>query len=193
MPALAPVGGDPDVPSGEVTIRVGHTAALDGDVLARARQLLDVAFEGDLAAEDWEHGLGGMHALAWQGNELVGHASVVQRRLLHGGRALRVGYVEAVGVRPDRQRKGIGGLLMDAVEAVVVGGYDIGALASSDAGLAFYRGRGWLPWQGRTAVLAPDGIRPTPDADDCVHVFPVHTSLTLDDELVCDWRDGDVW
>jgi aminoglycoside 2'-N-acetyltransferase I len=25
----------------------------------------------------------------------VGHASVVQRRLLHGGRALRAGYVEA--------------------------------------------------------------------------------------------------
>jgi aminoglycoside 2'-N-acetyltransferase I len=176
-----------------VTVRVGHTAALEPDVLATTRQMLDAAFEGDLAAEDWEHGLGGMHVLAWQGGGLVGHASVVQRRILHGGRAQRVGYVEAVGVRPDRQRTGIGGLLMDAAEAVIVGGYDFGALASSDAGLAFYRSRGWLPWQGRTAVLAPGGIRPTPDGDDCVHVFPVHGSLALDGELVCDWRDGDVW
>ena len=52
---------------------------------------------GDFAPDDWEHALGGVHALLSEDGELIGHASVVQRRLLHGGRALRAGYAEAVG------------------------------------------------------------------------------------------------
>ena len=65
--------------------------------------MLVEVFEGGLRAEhDWEHALGGIHAIAYgDDGELVGHASVVQRRLLHGGRALRTGYVEGVGVRRE--------------------------------------------------------------------------------------------
>ena len=68
-------------------------------------------FEGDFYEDDWEHSLGGQHALAWDGDELIGHAAVIQRRLIHGGRALRTGYVEGVGVRADRQGRGVGGAL----------------------------------------------------------------------------------
>lgn len=50
-----------------------------------------------LCDHDWDHALGGLHELAWEGFELVGHASVVGRRLLHAGRTLRVGYVEGSG------------------------------------------------------------------------------------------------
>jgi aminoglycoside 2'-N-acetyltransferase I len=39
---------------------------------------------------------GGMHALLFEGEELIGHASVVQRRLLYDGQALRTGYIEGV-------------------------------------------------------------------------------------------------
>jgi aminoglycoside 2'-N-acetyltransferase I len=60
-------------------------------VLAEAQRLVTAAFDGDYTAVDWAHGLGGMHALAWDGPSLVGHASVVARRMLHGGRALRCG------------------------------------------------------------------------------------------------------
>ena len=42
--------------------------------------------------EDWEHCLGGVHALVWDGTDLIGHASLIQRRLLHGGSALRAGW-----------------------------------------------------------------------------------------------------
>ena len=42
-----------------------------------------------------EHAPGGLHALVHDGGDLVAHGAVVQRRLLHDGRALRVGYVEA--------------------------------------------------------------------------------------------------
>ncbi|WP_308314837.1 GNAT family N-acetyltransferase [Streptomyces sp. CNQ085] len=79
-----------------------HTADLDASVRAAVRSLLDEVFEGDMTDQDWDHALGGVHALAWEGAELVGHASLVQRRLLHGGRALRAGYVEGVGVRAGR-------------------------------------------------------------------------------------------
>ena len=34
---------------------------------------------GDISDADWEHGLGGLHAMVWEGAELVGHGSVVQR------------------------------------------------------------------------------------------------------------------
>ncbi|MTD59439.1 GNAT family N-acetyltransferase [Amycolatopsis sp. RM579] len=142
---------------------------------------------------DWEHALGGLHALAWDGPQLVGHASVVQRRLLHGGRALRTGYVEGVGVRPARQRQGFGAAMMAELERVIRAAYDLGALGATDDGAAFYRSRGWLPWRGPSSALTPAGIRPTPDDDGAIHVLPGAAPLVLDAPLTCDWRDGDVW
>lgn len=40
-------------------MRLAHTADLGPDELTAARALLDDAFEGDFADEDWDHGLGG--------------------------------------------------------------------------------------------------------------------------------------
>lgn len=88
-----------------IEVRTAHTADLDSAVLAEARALLVDVFDGDLGDQDWEHCLGGVHALAWAGDDLVGHASLVQRRLLHAGRALRTGYVEGVGVRAEGWRR----------------------------------------------------------------------------------------
>ena len=82
-----------------VTVRTTHTADLDASVRAAARALLDDVFAGEMTDADWEHALGGIHALAWEDDELIGHASVIQRRLWLTGRALRTGYVEGVGVR----------------------------------------------------------------------------------------------
>ncbi len=73
-------------------LQVEHTSARDAAVRRAIRQLLDAAFEGDVEDHDYEHALGGMHALVWEGPELIGPGSVVLRRLLHGGRALRTGY-----------------------------------------------------------------------------------------------------
>ena len=72
-------------------LRLSHTAELGRATLKAARALLAKVFEGDFTDHDWEHALGGMHAVVWDGDELIGHASVVQRRLLHGARALRAG------------------------------------------------------------------------------------------------------
>ncbi|CCK27259.1 hypothetical protein BN159_2880 [Streptomyces davaonensis JCM 4913] len=60
-------------------LRTAHTADLTPAELAAVRALSDDAFDGDFADEDWEHCLGGMHAL-----------------------------VEAVAVRADARRTGLG-------------------------------------------------------------------------------------
>src|SRR4249920_2957128 len=129
-------------------LRVAHTADLDEGTLAAARTLLDDVFAPDMTDEDWEHALGGVHAVVVEGGEVVGHASVVQRRLLHGGRALRTGYVEGVGVRADQRRRGHATAMMAALERVVRAGYEVGALGSTDEAVDFYLSRGWLRWQG---------------------------------------------
>jgi len=174
-------------------IHVAHTADLQPALLEEAYAMLVEAFEGDIEDSDWEHALGGIHALAYEDGELVGHASVVQRRLIHGGRALRAGYVEAVGVRAHARRRGHAGALMDAVERVIQRAYDVGALGASDMALPFYRARGWLPWEGETYALTPQGIQRTPDDDDSLHVLEVMTQLDRAGTITCDWRDGAVW
>lgn len=175
-----------------VDVRTVHTADLDDAGRAAARSLLDDAFD-DMTDHDWEHALGGIHALAWEGADLVGHASLVQRRVLHAGRALRTGYVEGVAVRADRRRRGIGAAMMAELERVVRAAYDLGALGASDEGAAFYASRGWELWRGPTSALTPDGIRRTEDEDGGIYVLPVRPVIDLDAELTCDWRDGDVW
>jgi aminoglycoside 2'-N-acetyltransferase I len=151
------------------------------------------AFPGNFDDHDWEHALGGIHAIVEEDGSIVAHGAVVQRRLLHAGRALRTGYVEAVAVRPDRQRRGLGAAVMQALAPVIRGAYAIGALAASERAGRLYSSLGWLRWGGATWVLAPDGIRRTPDEDGAIYVLPLGTPMDLVGDLVCDWRDGDVW
>ncbi len=176
-------------------LRTAHTFELTETELAAVRALLDDAFDGDFSDEDWDHTVGGIHAIVVDGDDVIAHGSLVQRRLLHDGRALRTGYVEAVAVRADRRRQGHGSAVMAALEHVLRhGGYELGALGASDEAVPLYRGRGWRLWRGPSAVLAPTGIERTPEEDGCVYVMPVAgVRLDLDAEIACDWRPGDVW
>ncbi len=171
-------------------VRIAHTAELDAATLTAARALLEDVFEGELTAADWEHCLGGLHALAYDGDELVGHASMVQRRLVNDGRSLRAGYVEGVGVRADRRRRGVAGTLMDALEPIIRRAYDLGALGATDMALPFYTGRGWRPWDGPLSILTPGGVVATPDEEGWILVYDTARSGSL---LCADFRDGDVW
>jgi len=173
-------------------LQTAHTADLETATLDAARALLYSVFD-DFAEDDWEHALGGIHALVWEGDEVIAHASVVQRRLLHCGHALRTGYIEGVGVRADRRRRGHGAAMMDALERVVRGAYDLGALGASEEGAALYAARGWTVWQGPTSTLTPTGVVRTTEDDGWVYVLPVSADLDLHGELTCDWREGDVW
>lgn len=161
--------------------------------LQQIRSLLDEAFGERFDDLDFEHGLGGIHAAVYDGTELIGHGSVVMRRMLNGGRGVRTGYVESVAVRADRRRGGVGDAVMSALERVIRGGYELGALGASEAGAALYTSRGWSLWSGTSAVLSPAGIIPTPDMDGGIYVLPVSVELDSAQPLVCDWRNGDVW
>ena len=125
-------------------LRTAHTADLSVATLEAAHAFLRCAFDGDFSDHDWDHTLGGVHALLSEGPDLIGHGSVVQRRLLHEGRALRGGYVEGVAVRADRRRRGHADTLMEALERVLRGAYHLGALSASEAGARLYEARGCL-------------------------------------------------
>lgn len=177
------------------TARLIHTSDLDAETRQHACQMVTEAFDGfaEYTDSDWEHALGGMHAIIAYRGALIAHASVVQRRLLHQGSALRCGYVEAVAVREDWRGQGLAHAVMDAIEQVIRGAYQVGALSASPDGERIYRPRGWLHWQGPTSVLAPSGMIRTPDDDGSIFVLPVDVHMDPNAELVCDWRDGDVW
>jgi aminoglycoside 2'-N-acetyltransferase I len=175
------------------TARLVHTADLKSDARQRACEMVNDAFAGEFTDTDWDHALGGMHALIWNRGAIIAHGAVVQRRLLYRGAALRCGYVEAVAVREDWRGQGLAIAILDACEQVIRGGYQLGALSSSDRGRRLYTLRGWLPWRGPTSVLAPSGPTRTPDDDSSVFVLPVGINLDETAALTCDWRDGDVW
>lgn len=174
-------------------LRVAHTADLSVQDLQAVQALLVDAFDGHVTDEDYEHALGGVHALLWSGSTLIGHGSVVQRRLLHRGRALRTGYVEGVAVHADHRRRGHGGVLLAALERVTQRAYELGALSTSDAAVPFYTTRGWQLWTGSAWVIGPGGLARTPDDDGAIYVLPVSAELDLAGDLACDWRGGDVW
>jgi aminoglycoside 2'-N-acetyltransferase I len=175
------------------TARLVHTADLETEARQRAYDMVNDAFAGEFTDSDWDHALGGMHALIWHHGAIIAHGAVVQRRLLYRGAALRCGYVEAVAVREDWRGQGLAIAILDACEQVIRGGYQLGALSSSDRGRRVYTSRGWLPWCGPTSVLAPAGTIRTPDDDGSVFVLPVGVNLDTSVDLACDWRDGDVW
>ncbi len=175
------------------TARLIHTADLDNETRQSAHQLLIDAFEGKFSDDDWEHALGGMHALVYHHGALIAHAAVVQRRLLYRDTSLRTGYVEGVAVREDWRGQGLGAALLEGAEQVIRGAYQLGALSSSASARELYLGRGWLQWRGPTSVLAPGGLTRTPEDDMTVFVLPVAVELDTTADLVCDWRSGDVW
>ncbi|ORV19534.1 GNAT family N-acetyltransferase [Mycobacterium celatum] len=175
------------------TARLVHTSDLDAETRHSAHHMVTAAFAGEFGDTDWDHALGGMHALIWHHGAIIAHGAVIQRRLIYRGTPLRCGYIEAVAVAEEWRGQGLAIAILDACEQVIRGGYPLGALSSSDRGRRLYTVRGWLPWRGPTSVLAPTGPTRTPDDDGSVFVFPVGISLDTSAELMCDWRDGDVW
>ncbi len=174
-------------------IDVRHTASLTDAERRAIRVLLDDAFADGVTDDDFEHALGGMHALLWEGSKPIAHGSVIMRRLVHNGKAIRTGYVEAVAVRPDRRRRGHAHQVMAVLEEIIRAAYQLGALGSSQMALGFYASRGWQPWRGTISIVTPTGIVRIPEGEDAIYVFPVTAALNWTGDLACDWRNGDAW
>lgn len=143
--------------------------------------------------EDWEHALGGQHFILELDGEIVAHASVVEREIHVGGRPLRAGYVEAVATAPAHQGAGLGSAVVEAVNAFIRSGYQLGVLGTGRH--RFYERLGWRTWRGPSSVRTAAGDRRTPDEDGFILVLETPTSPPLDllEPISCDWRPGDVW
>jgi aminoglycoside 2'-N-acetyltransferase I len=83
---------------------------------------------------------------------------------------------------------------MEALERVIRGAYELGALATSDQAIPLYTARGWRPWEGETYALTPAGRVRTPEDDDSLYVLELPAArLDRTGEIACDWREGAVW
>src|SRR5689334_14865481 len=167
--------------------RLQHTAFLASAERTAIRDLLAHVFPDDSTDENLDHAFGGMHATVWENGALLAHGSVVLRRLMQNDVVLRTGYVEAVAVRADHRRQGLGNAVMASLETVIRGGYEIGALSSSEAGMPLYEKRGWLRWRGTASALTPAGVVRTPDEQDGIFVLPVTVQVEVTGDLACDW------
>ncbi|MEU6984872.1 aminoglycoside 2'-N-acetyltransferase [Streptomyces sp. NPDC046324] len=176
------------------SLHIDPTHRLGPQRLRAVREMLDDAFGGGFSDEDWDHALGGVHAWIEDERGIAAHGSVVMRRVLHEGRSCRVGYVEGVGVRGDRRRQGLGGLVMAELERVIDGAFAFGALSASEGGATLYTARGWRLWEGRIEVLGPQGIARLPEEEGSTYVRPAAGRRLPDPAvaLLFDWRDGDV-
>ena len=180
-----------------MTARLVHTADLDDETRDEARRMVIDAFGGgeiDFTDADWEHALGGMHAMIMPSRRADRRTPQwCSAACCTGTRHCGAATSKASRSARTGAGQGLADALMDAVEQVVRGAYQLGALSASEAGRNLYAARGWLPWRGPTSVLAPTGMRRTPDDDGSLFVLPVSVELDTGEAITCDWRDGDVW
>lgn len=183
----------PDQP----TILKLPTNALSTKQTADIRELLWSAFADDehgaFTEDDWQHAIGGIHFVAVLDDEIVCHASVVERELHVAGVPLRTGYVEAVATAPPRQGQGLGTAVMHEVGRLIKATYELGALGTGSQG--FYERFGWKIWRGPSSVRMKHGDQRTPDEDGYIMALltPRMPRVDLDSPISCEWRPGDVW
>jgi len=190
---MAPESG---TDAARATVRMVPTSHLAPAEVATLRALLWEAFASDedpFDETDWEHALGGMHFLVELDGRIVGHAAVVERELVVGGRPLRTGYVEAVATAPPVQGRGLGSVLMERVTAYVRDGFELGGLGTGRH--HFYERLGWETWRGPSSVLEDGLSRPTPDDDGFILLLrtPLSPPLDVTTPISCHARPGAAW
>jgi len=176
-----------------MTVHAATSETLSASWLLALRAFLDAAFDGHFSDHDWRHAIGGVHVWVSGSDGLISHGSLVERTLVCSGHRLRAGYVEAVATAAANRRHGYGALVMTRVGELVRERYTLGALSTGSHG--FYESLGWERWRGPTSVDGAQGPERTPDDDHGVMILRTSRSphLDLDQAIVCDWREGDVW
>jgi aminoglycoside 2'-N-acetyltransferase I len=174
-------------------IDVITTDEASADLLAEIRRLLLAAFAGHFADEDWEHALGGWHAVVSEGGAVLSHAAVVPRVIHVGEQPFRTGYVEGVATTSTREGEGLGSLAMARIGDVVRREFEMGALSTGRHD--FYGRLGWERWQGPTFARTGTGLIRTEEDDDGVMVlrFGPSAAVELGAPLSCPARPGDDW
>ena len=144
----------------------------------------------------WESIGPGVHVIAEEPDgAIAAHAAIVDRPLYPGTQVVRSGYVEAVAVKPQLQRSGMGTLVMTEIDRLIDQGYELGALGTGSQ--PFYERLGWVTWRGPTWIRHPDGRRARSADEDggiMVRLTPrTPAALDLSQPIAVDWRPGEVW
>lgn len=161
--------------------------------LVRIRKLLDDAFDHEFSGEDWDHALGGWHAIMTVDRLPVSHASVVPRAIEVGAGVLNCGYVEAVATAPEEQGRGYGSRVMTAAMEMIRQEFDMGVLSTGRH--QFYERLGWERWEGPAYVIQNGRRVRTADEDDGIMVLRFGSSrdASLGAAIACFSRQGDDW
>jgi aminoglycoside 2'-N-acetyltransferase I len=176
-----------------VDVRMMASDDLSDVMRSQLRAMLWQAFPDDFTEHDWEHGLGGVHVVACDGDRPVGHASVIGRTLYIGDESYLGGYLEAVAVDPAIRGRGIGVSVVQAANEVIAQQYPVAALSTHLHG--FYEALGWRRWRGPTYVVAGEVWRRTEDEDAGVMVLypPGSPVVDLTAPIAVHERSGDDW
>ena len=180
----------------DARIRVLPSAGLTAAEWSTLTELCVAAFN-EPWDDYWENIGPGVHVLAEDVQRgIMAHAAIVDRLLYPGDLTLRAGYVEAVAVWPDLQRRGLGTQVMDVINSMLDAGYELGALGTGKH--EFYARLGWVTWWGPTSIRERDGSllrSPNEDGDIMVRITPTTPAgLDLSLPIAVDWRPGDeVW
>ena len=177
------------------SIRVVPSAALSAGEWSALTELCVAAFNEPWDGY-WESIGPGAHVVAEHPvRGIIAHAAIVDRLLYPGDAVLHAGYVEAVAVLPDWQRRGYGTKVMQVINGLIDERYDLGALGTGSQ--PFYARLGWVTWQGPAWVRQPDGRlerAPHEDGDIMVRLTPATPAgLDLTLPIAVDWRPGEVW
>ena len=136
---------------------------------------------------------GGLHFLAFQGEQLVSHAMVTTRWLQPEGQPLlKTAYVDAVATLPTRQGQGHGSAVMRHLASTIDSEYVIACLETER--VEFYEQLGWQIWRGPLAGRSEQGLIPTPEQNGIMILRLSQTpALDLDSTLTIECQDERIW
>lgn len=171
-------------------IQIKHTTELG---LEEKRVIYEFLKEiyGEYSEGDFSTCLGGLHIIAYENNEIVGHGALIQRQLVVNGKPLKAGYVESMAVRSDKQRQGIGKLLMLEINQLIKMTYQIGALSQSEEGEGLYLNSGWIKMKPPFYEFTINGIEKSDEIS--VMIYDLTNMLNVVSKLIIDCRIGDSW
>ena len=180
--------------TGSTKVRFFRTEELDADTRTAIVNLCVAAHQ----EEDFKNLFsyvpsGGLHFLAFQGEQLVSHALVTTRWLQPAGQALlKTAYVDAVATLPTHHGQGHGSALMRHLASTIDGEYIIGCLETER--IEFYEQVGWEVWRGPLAGRSEQGLIPTPEQNGIMILRLSQTpALNLDSTLTIECQDERIW
>jgi len=177
-----------------VDIVAVESAQLEAATRLALRGLWSRAFGNRFTEDDADHAYGGVHVLAQERGQLIGHASAIARRIKFGDQPWRtVGYVEAVAVDPGRQRRGTGRRVMERLRDELAVRWPV-AMLSTGRATGFYEALGWERWDGPSYTRTAGGVVPD-DAHGGLMVLRLDPAAVpdLSVPVTCEDRPGDAW